>query len=310
MTITLGVDVSKSFLDVFHSESKHFHRFDNSSHGIQSLFDSLALNPSQTHIVLESTGVYHAPLVAQAQQKQINVSVVNPLRIRLFARARGKKAKTDRIDAQTICEFAQVMPLRLTPPPSQNLVILRDLLRARTHLKDQLTALKLHRSTHTETTSSGFLDDCIQLMLTSIQTIEEKLHATLQSDPSLSETYACLISAPGIGEVCAWTLMAFLPELGKVSGKEIAALVGVAPYTQESGLYKGRASISGGRRVLRNVLYMGIMGSAYRPNSPIYRMHHHFIKAGKPVKVSLIACMRKVLVRLNAMLKKKERWIS
>lgn len=311
MIITIGVDVSKSFLDVANSISNSVQRFDNSESGITALLDSYADHPPQNlRIVMESTGHYQHRLVQMTTERNILAYVVNPYRVRQFAQASGKRAKTDRIDARIICSFGQMMDLRSMFKRSPTELILIDLLKTRTCLKEQLTTLKNHLSSYVGDSSKAFLNPCIDHIEMTLCNLEKEIRQLIASDQNLKERFALLTSAPAIGEVCAWTLIAFLPELGHVSRSEVAALVGVAPWVKESGNCRGRSMIGGGRRVIRNVLYMGIMGSICHKRSKWYLYHQSFLAAGKPYKVAVVACMRKLLVHLNCMMRNNQMWES
>lgn len=309
MSITIGVDVSKSFLDVADSSSTSVRRFENTQAGIADLLDTYVDYPVEVlHIVMESTGHYQYRLQHAATERNIIVYVVNPYRVRQFAHALGKRAKTDRIDARVICSFGQTMDLKSMFKRSAAEMMLGDLLKTRTCLKTQLTKLSNHRSTYSSDIPNAFIDPCIDRIKKTIADLETKIRQLIATETALKERFVVLTSAPGIGEVCAWTLIAFLPELGQVSRGEIAALVGVAPWVKESGNSKGRPMISGGRQIIRNTLYMGVMGSICHKRSKIYQDHQTFLKKGKSFKVSAIACLRKLLIRLNSMIRSNQLW--
>lgn len=307
MSITIGVDASKSFLDV--ADSSSVRRFDNTQAGIADLLDTYADYPVEDlRIIMESTGHYQYRLQHAATEQNILVYVVNPYRVRQFAHALGKRAKTDRIDARVICSFGQTMDLRSMFKRSAAEMMLGDLLKTRLCLKAQLIALNNHLSAYLNDTPKAFIAPCIDHIKQTIADLETKIRQLIAADAALKERCVVLTSAPGIGEVCAWILIAFLPELGQVSRGEIAALVGVAPWVKESGNCKGRSMISGGRQIIRNTLYMGVMGSICHKRSKIYQDHQTFLKKGKPFKVSAIACLRKLLIRLNSMIRSNQLW--
>jgi transposase len=309
MTITIGVDVSKSFLDVADSLSKSVRRFDNSDSGVAALLDAYSVHSlKDLRIVMESTGHYQYRLQHAATERNIIGYVVNPYRVRQFALASGKRAKTDRIDAHIICSFGQTMDLKSMFKRSAAEMMLGDFLKTRTCLKTQLTTLSNHRSTYSSDIPNAFLDPCIDHIKLTICDLETQIRQLIASESDLKERFTLLTSAPAIGEVCAWTLIAFLPELGHVSRSEIAALVGVAPWVKESGNCKGRSMISGGRKVIRDTLYMGVMGSICHKRSKWYLYHQRFLNSGKPFKVSVIACLRKLLTHLNCMIRDNQMW--
>lgn len=309
MIITIGVDVSKSFLDVADSLSNSVSRFENSDAGVAALLDTYSDHPlTDLRIVMESTGHYQHRLLYAASDRSIKAYVVNPYRVRQFAHASGKRAKTDRIDARIICAFGHTMDLNAMFKRSPEELMLADLLKIRTCLKTQLTHLSNHRSTYSNDFPKAFLDPCMDHIQRTLADLEMKIRQLIASEPTLKERFTLLTSAPGIGDVCAWTLIAFLPELGQVSRAEIAALVGVAPWVKESGNCKGRSMISGGRKVIRNTLYMGVMGSICHKRSKWYLYHQRFLNSGKPFKVSVIACLRKLLTHLNCMIRENQMW--
>lgn len=307
--ITIGIDVSKKNLDVYDSFHQKHKTYPNTDDGVKALISTYTSHdPATCRLVLESTGVYQRLIQQYATARQLKVYVVNPLRVRQFARATGQLAKTDRLDAKIIHQFGATLPLKEHYKRSDALLKIADLLRCREHVLTQCQALKNHRETQTE----PCIFKAIDLMLTSfketLKTIETNIQKTIETDEILRVKEALLLTAPGVGKVTAWTLLASLPELGHVNRGEIAKLCGVAPIVSESGLYRGRATIQGGRHHIRKVMYIGILSAVYRGKGVLGNRYLKLVNKGKPKKVALIACLRSLLIRLNAMLKNGTPW--
>ncbi len=301
----VGIDVSKARLDIaIHGQTAGWEA-ENTDPGISGLVPRLQeLGP--TLIVLEATGGFELRLVAELAAAQLPVVVTNPRQVRNFARATGRLAKTDKLDAQMLAHFAaalQPVPRRL---PTEQEEQLTALLTRRRQIVEMLTVEKnrLH------TVRPAMRSD-IEEHLAWLQAKLEKLNADIdqfvQGTPLWQEKDAILQSVPGVGRVTTRTLLAMLPELGTLNRQEIAALVGVAPVNRDSGKKQGKRRIFGGRAAVRSVLYMAAL-SATRSNPVIQKFYEHLIAQGKEKKVALTACMRKLLVILNAMLRSMKSW--
>lgn len=304
-SITVGVDVSKKFLDIFDSQSQKHIRFFNTKEGCDKLLSRYT--PNNTKIIMESTGVYQNELQKAATQHGITVHIVNPYRVRQFARALGKIAKNDRLDANVLCEYGKTVDLKTLLKRTDHELELVALIRHRIHLVQQ----KITISNHREATDNDFLQQELQDEMgfyeQKIKECEQKIQTCIQRNEELLRKQTLLKTAPGIGNVISWHLLAFLPELGKINREEIGALCGLAPMVCESGSIRGRAMIKGGRSIIRHVLYRGSLVFT-RGQSFFKQKYDNFKARGKASKVALIACMRQLLVRLNIMIRNNEPW--
>jgi transposase len=234
--------------------------------------------------------------------------VANPLLVRRFAAATGKLAKTDRIDAEIIAFYGEAIKPRLSAVKPEQLGLMGDLLSRRRQLKGMATMEKKRLSIMPK----PFQKDILQLLKAiekQVGRIDNQLDELIEKTPEWHRLNKLLQSTPGVGKVLAYTLLAELPEIGQLSGKQIAALVGVAPMNKESGAYKGKRRIRGGRHQVRTALFMAIM-SAIRCNSVIKSYYGRLKLVGKTPKVAMVACMRKLITILNTMVKKNTHWAA
>jgi transposase len=301
----VGVDVSKDQLDVaFRPAGRHL-QVGNDPRGIARLVRMIERSQPQL-VVLEASGGYEAFLFERLSAKQIRVALLNPRHVRQFARASGRLAKTDAIDAEVLAHFAEVMkpePRPLADPETRKL---RILVARRSQLVQMMTA-ELHRQSHSlSSLREGFVAT-IRCFKKQIASIDKQLAALIQQTASLGNNAELLRTAPGIGAVASATLLARLPELGTLDRKKIAALVGVAPFNRDSGKLKGKRAIWGGRSDVRAVLYMSAL-VAIRLNLLLRDFYQRLRQAGKTPKAALTACMRKLIVTLNAMLRQEMPW--
>jgi transposase len=232
-------------------------------------------------------------------------AIVNPKRVRDFARAMGRLAKTDSIDAHVLARFAQEMKPEIRPLPNETELFMRELVRRRQQLVDVRTAEKnrLHRAVSLQVKKS--IQVVIDTINQQILEIENQLNDEIKGNPVLKEKDQLIQSVPGVGPNTARMLLAALPELGRLSGKQMASLVGVAPFNRDSGKMRGRRMVFGGRTSVRNLLYMAAL-VASRHNKTIREFYSRLRNSGKTGKLALVACVRKLIVILNAMLKKKQ----
>ncbi len=302
----VGVDVSKDSLDVclLPEEKKLTVSYDES--GLKQLLRQLPAKGSCL-VVVEATGGYHRRLVAELTDAGHLVAVVNPRQVRDFARGLGILAKTDRIDATVIARFGQHVRPRTIEKTPEKLTELKQLVARRRQLVDLRTAEKNRLETITVKSVHKSIQQVIQLLNKQIERIEKDILHLLQSDDDWKDKMNLLGSVPGVGAVTIASLMAELPELGMLNRQEIAALVGLAPFNRDSGRFRGKRSIWGGRASVRSVLYMAAL-TARRCN-PIIRQFANRLEAeGKLFKVVITACMRKLLVILNTMVKENTHW--
>jgi len=303
--VYVGLDVSKATLDIAMRPTEEQWQLPHTEEGIRDLVTRLAgVHPSL--IVLEATGGLEVSLVAALATAKLPVAVVNPRQVRDFARATGKLAKTDRLDAQVLAHFAQAVHPTPRPLPDAGLQALEGLLTRRRQVVGMLTAEK-NRLASARPPVRQDIQDHIAWLEQRRAKLDEDLRHTLHASPLWREKDDLLQSVPGVGPVLSLTLLAELPELGTLDRKQIAALVGVAPLNRDSGTLRGRRTVWGGRARVRATLYMAAL-VASRCNPVIMAFYQRLCSAGKPKKVALTACMRKLLTILNAMLEHHVPW--
>jgi transposase len=300
-----GIDVSKAILDVYILPFKKYMQFKNDTKGIQKLTEKLKSFP-QALIVMEATGGYEKPVSQSLQKAGLGVSVVNPRPIRDFAKALGKLAKTDRIDAEVIALFAEKMQPQASVVYNENQQKLAALNARRRQIIDMITMEKNRLDK-----ASGELKKSIQRIIKALekelQAINDALEESIQNDADYAQKNELLKSIKGVGSVVAAGIIADLPEIGSVSAKQITALAGLAPYNRDSGTLRGKRTIWGGRASVRTTLYMATL-VATRHNPQIKSFYERLCNAGKQKKVAITACMHKLLIIMNAMIKHGELW--
>jgi transposase len=305
----VGIDVSKHHLDVARLSSTSgeitAQRYGNDGPGCRALLAALTSEPAE-RIVLEASGGYEREILRTLSQAQLPVVCVNPRPVRDFARALGRLAKTDRIDAEVLALFGARIQPELRPQRREEAEEVQALLDRRRQLLEIITAEENRASTaHPRTQRS--IGRLLPQLKKELEEIEAELEACIEASAELLAREQLLQSVPGVGPVLARTLLAGLPELGQIDRKQVGALVGVVPYNRDSGLYRGQRHISGGRAHVRQALYMGAL-SATRWNPIIRPFYERLVENGKPKKVALVACMRKLLTILNSMLKYGRTW--
>lgn len=306
--IHVGVDVSKNRLDIYLHPAGKALSFNNSKDGIKKLIEELSTY-TIIQIVCESTGGYEDLMIKMLRNLGYKVWQVEPNRIKSFIRSKGKKVKTDAIDARMIALFsAQENQEYESPVRSEQHELLRDLVKRKKDLIDIIVAEK-HRLQHPSCVfCKPEIQAHIDFMNKQIIKIEKNIENIIDKDDDLNKKVAIIESVPGIGKATATMLVAEMPELGKIENKKAAALVGVAPYTQQSGQYKGKSFISGGRAVVRSAIYMAAL-VASRYNPAMKEFYHRLCVVGKKSpKVALVAIMRKLITILNVMIKKQTKW--
>jgi transposase len=301
-SIFVGVDVAKATLEVFCAELPLAPQVPNTPAGIRLLCQALRKHRAKVLVICEATGGLEAALVAALHQAGLAVSVLNPRRARDFARATGQLAKTDRIDARLLARFGRQLQPAPTPPPDPCLQELAVLVGRREELVQMRSAEqnRLHASVHAAVRAS--LQRSIERLGREIDRLEELLDTLCQRQPELAQKLATLRAVEGVGPVCATTLLATVPELGTLSEGQCAALLGVAPLNCDSGQWRGKRRVYGGRAFARRVLYMAAL-TASRSNPVLAAFYQRLIAAGKPPKVALVAVMRKLLIYLNRLLR-------
>lgn len=257
-------------------------------------------------LVVEATGRYEFALAEAAFNKSIPVCIAKPLSVRRYAGAVEQLAKTDRLDAAIIAEYAAVIQPRATRRKSKNLIAIRDLMARRRQVM-QMRTQELNRL---KIMGKGFEVSCrrlIKVFDTEIKRLEKKLNHHIEEQAEWSERRNILKSAPGVGDMLAYTLLAEMPELGQMNNKQASALVGVAPINRDSGKSRGKRRIQGGRANVRTILYMATL-SATQCNPVIKAFYQKLVALGKHKKVALTACMRKFITILNAMVRDNVEW--
>lgn len=302
----VGLDVAKDHLDVHARPSGDAFGVSHNEAGLMELVARLrAMGPWL--IVLEATGGYEATVAATLASAGLPVAVVNPRQIRDFARATGTLAKTDALDAQIIARFAEAVRPAVRPLPADHAQRLGELVARRRQLVDMLGAEANRRRLLRDRTLQRRLDAHLTWLERALRDLETDLHDTIRSSPAWHETENLLRSVPGVGPITASTLIAELPELGQLDRRQIAALVGVAPFNRDSGTLRGRRMIQGGRRPVQRVLYMATL-TATRHNPALVTFYQRLRTTGHPKKVALITALRKLLTILNAILRDRRPW--
>lgn len=299
----VGIDVSKDWFDVATLGQKGTKQFANMKRGIGKLLKWMRTLAPQL-IVVEATGGYEEALVLALFEAGLPVALVSPQRVRQYARARGRLAKTDPLDAQLLAEYGKAIQPRLFVGKSEERQQLSALVGRRNQLNALLQAEKNRRRGQTGVVRSS-LEKVIACLETELHQMDQEIHALLQAHSDLQAQEKLLRTAKSIGPVTAATLLADLPELGQLDRQEVAALVGVAPMNSDTGKKRGYRKTKGGRPEVRRTLYMATL-SGIRHN-PVLKPHYEQLRQrGKEKKVAITACMRKMLVILNAMMRDQQ----
>lgn len=301
----VGIDISKDNLDVAELPSKERRQYPNDHEGIHKLIPWLKKLPVEI-VVMEPTGGYEALVAASLSSKHVPLAIVNARQIRQYARAKGILAKTDSIDAMIMAEFAEVVKPEVRQIPDKQTREIKMIVSRRRQLLEMITAEKNRVSTADDSIKSG-IQAHIVWMKKEVENIDKDLRGKIESSPVWQVKDNLLQSIPGVGKVLSSTILAELPELGKLNRKQIAALVGVAPYNCDSGNMRGKRAVWGGRAAIRSVLYMATVVSITH-NPVIKAFYDRLVEKGKAKKVALVACMRKLLVIMNAIMKTEKPW--
>ncbi len=304
--IYVGVDVAKAQMDVAVRPTDDGWVVDNDDAGIRQLVSRLKILEPQI-VVLEASGGLELPLVAALAVEELPVVVVNPRQVRDFARATGKLAKTDALDASVMAHFGEAVKPPVRPLRDAETQTLNSLVARRHQVMSMLVSEKNRLNAAIAVAVRSSIEAHIEWLQRELDDLDTDLRQTLLQSPVWREKDNLLRSVPGVGEQISLTLLAHLPELGTLDRRQIAALVGVAPFNRDSGTLRGRRTVWGGRAKVRAVLYMGALVAA-RYNPVIRDFYHRLLAAGKPKKLALTACMRKLLVILNSMLRHRSTW--
>lgn len=302
---TIGVDISKSHLDVFRLEDGAARRFDNSTAGCRALVNWLGKVPV-VRIVFEPTGPYHKAFEA-ALGDTLPLVKVNPLQARRFAEAHGTRAKTDAVDAQMLARMGTAFNLAPQAPRSRGARVLRDLHVARTGMIKDRTRLRNRAQTQDIAVLKRQTKARLAQLDRQIAELDTEIAALIEAGETTARNRDILCSMPGIGAVTAAAMLTLLPEIGTLERKQVASLAGLAPITRQSGQWQGKSFIGGGRKPLRDTLYMPAL-VAMRFNPDLKAKYEDLRAAGKPAKVAIVAVMRKLIEMANALVKADRTW--
>jgi len=305
-TIVVGIDVSKDRLDVAVRPSGAAFVVERNAGGLEVLIARLReLSPAI--VALEATGGFETVAAAALAGAQLPVVIVNPAQVRAFAKALGRHAKTDPIDAAVIAHFVEATKPQVRPLPDQATRLLADLVTRRRQIIEMIVAERQREHRMTTPRLQKSIGRLIKALEKELASLEQDIDDAVRGSPAWREKEDLLGSVPGVGPVIARTLIAELPELGTLGCKKIAALTGLAPYTQQSGKWKGKSYIGGGRSTVRGVLFMGAM-VAKKHNPLLKAFFDRLVAAGKPKMVAIIAVARKLLTILNAIVRDNQPW--
>jgi transposase len=304
--VHVGVDVSKARLDVCLLPSGQTFSFDNGDDGIERLVALLRPHPVAL-VLLEATGRHERRCASALLEAGLPVAVVNPRQARDFARSTGKLAKTDSLDARALAEFARLGHVRTCEKRPENRSLLDDYVTRRRQVTAMIAAEKVRLAVPQDKKTRLMINRILRVLDQQREDLDRLIAQLIESDDDWKSRRDLMASVPGVGQVTASKLVAELPELGRLNRRQIAALVGVAPINRDSGTFRGRRTIFGGRASVRCALYMAAFNA--RHFNPLIRAFSQRLKAaGKPFKVVVVACMRKLLTILNAMLKENRPW--
>lgn len=303
--IVVGIDVSKDRLDVAVRPSGEVFAMARDAAGLDELVQRLA-GAAVKVIAVEATGGFETVVAATLTSAGLPVALVNPAQVRSFAHAIGQRAKTDRIDAGVIAHFAEATDPEVRPLPSEETLILADLVARRRQIIQMIVA-EGQREKRASGPMKKRIQRLVEVLKKELNDINQDIDGAVRGSPIWREKEDLLASVPGIGPTTARTLMAELPELGTLDRRKVAALVGLAPYTRQSGQWRGRSFIGGGRASVRTALFMAATVAA-RCNPVLKAFRDRLVAAGKPKMVALIAVARKLLTFANAILRDKKPW--
>ena len=304
---TIGVDISKSHLDVFDLDEQRAQRFDNTRAGLRALQKWLGARPL-TRVIYEPTGPYHR-LFEETLAGKLPLVKVNPLQARRFAQSCGTRAKTDALDARGLARMGAALTLEPDVPVSKNTRILRDLQVARTALIKDRTRLRNRGHVQTNTVLKRQTRTRLTLVEKQIAELDTEIAKLIDADDRTARQRDILRSIPGPGQVATAAILTFLPEIGTLERRQVGSLAGLVPHARESGQWKGRSFISGGRKPLRDALYMPAL-VAMRFNPDLKAKYSALREAGKPAKVAIVVIMRKLIEMANALVKADRTWVE
>jgi transposase len=304
--VIVGIDVSKDRLDVHVLPSGQAFWVKRQGEGLAELVERLL--PSKPALVaVEATGGYETTTAAAVAAAGLPLVVVNPAQVRAFAKALGKRAKTDPIDAEVIARFVQAVRPEPRPMPEEKTQLVADLLARRRQIVQMISAEKQRDQRASEPRLKRSIARLVLALQKELSDLDQQIDDEIRGSPAWREKEDLLRSVPGVGPIVSRTLLAELPELGALDRRQIAALAGLAPWTRQSGKWKGKSFIGGGRAPVRTALFMAAL-VATRHNPVLKAFHQRLIDAGKPKLVAITATARKLLTILNAMMKANQPW--
>ena len=306
--VFIGIDISKARLDVFNLVTSEILEFENNPAGIKK-FLKYAKKAKPTLITCESTGGLEQPLLLACAEVKLPIAVVNPRQVRDFAKAMGKFAKTDAIDATVLAEFGSRMRPELTTPAPEELRALEAVMNRRGQILEMITMETNRLGSTRDESARDSLEAVIVFLREQVSDMDSQMLEIVRSNLELKTLDELLRSVPGVGAVVSATLLSSLPELGSASRGGISSLVGVAPLNHDSGTHRGVRYIRAGRGNVRSVLYMSIL-SAIRHNPVLRVVYERLVLAGKAKMVAVVACMRKLVVILNAIVRDRKPWVD
>ena len=303
--INVGVDTGKSQLDIYIRPLDIYFTVPNTEKGISDAIKTIKKHKPQ-RVVIEATGRLEMPFILACDKAKLPYVIANPLRIKRFAGAIGQRAKNDRLDAALIAHYAERVQPELTKLKSENIRLMSDLVTRRNQLLTMQT-MERNRLQILPKNISSTITPILTALKNQIEKVEAKIAKLIESCPEYQAKNTILQSMPGVGKVLAASLISNVPELGLITNKQASSLIGVAPITRESGRFKGKRMIQGGRAQVRTVMYMAMM-SAMQCNPVFKATYERLLAAGKPKKAAIVACMRKMVVILNSMLRDGVMW--
>jgi transposase len=304
--IVVGIDVSKNRLDVAVRPTGEVFAVVRDAEGLDALVARLKpLAP--VAVAVEATGGYETVVAASLAAADLPVVVVNPAQVRSFAQALGKRAKSDPIDALVIAHFVEATRPEIRPLPDAETRLLGDLVSRRRQIVGMITAERQRQKILTGKRLQRSIARLLAALQKELSSLETDIDQAVRGSPAWREKEDLLASVPGIGKIIARTVMAELPEIGTLDRRQIAALVGLAPWTRQSGTWKGKSFIGGGRAAVRAALFLGAMVAA-RHNPELKLFRDRLVQAGKPKLVALVATARKLLTILNAVIRDRKPW--
>ena len=303
--INVGVDTGKTQLDIYIRPLGIYFVVSNDEGGIKEAITVIKKH-KVTRVVIEATGRLEQPFIMACAKANIPFVIANPVNIKRFAGAINQKAKTDKLDAQLIAHYAEVIKPKLSELKPEQIRLMSDLLSRRRQLIDMQTMEKNRLQIMPKEITSS-IKPVLTVLKNQLEKIDNKLLKLIESCDEYKIKNDIVQSVPGVGKVVAFNLISEMPELGYINNKEAASLVGVAPFNRESGSYKGKRMIRGGRSQIRTAMYMAMM-SAIQCNPTFKKLYQRLVAAGKPKKVAIIACIRKLVITLNSMVRDGVYW--